>query len=441
MSVSRILAVFILVSSPTGLLAQDEVPQQQPRQEEASDDDAWAQASEPGLEFHGFVEGAFGTRLYTDEVAGFEETLEELRFRAELAPEFGRFSTSFKADVLYDGLAENEFEIQLREALVAFTAGDADMRFGRQVLTWGTGDLVFLNDLFPKDWVSFFAGREVSFLKYPSDSLKFSIYKPAVNLDVVWTPVFTPDQFLTGERFTYYSPNAGAIVGAPPAIDPQDPPQTLENGELALRLHRTLGSRELAFYSYRGFFKQPVGFDPTNDQAIFPALSVWGASLRSPLWGGIANTEVAWYDSRDDREGSDPLIPNSQYKILIGYELELVSKLNLGLQYYLEGLTQYDRLLAGLPPESTTTAPDELRHVITTRWTLRTHQDSITWSLFVFYSPSAEDWFAMPGVGYRISDRWQWDGGLNIFGGRDRHTFFGQFEDNSNIYTRLRFNF
>ena len=34
-----------------------------------------------------------------------------------------------------------------------------DVKIGQQVLTWGTGDYVFLNDLFPKDYPSFFAGR------------------------------------------------------------------------------------------------------------------------------------------------------------------------------------------------------------------------------------------------------------------------------------------
>ncbi|MFW6031595.1 MAG: hypothetical protein ACOC9T_03300, partial [Myxococcota bacterium] len=32
----------------------------------------------------------------------------------------------------------------------------------------GTGDLVFLNDLFPKDWRSFLLGRDLDYLKAPS---------------------------------------------------------------------------------------------------------------------------------------------------------------------------------------------------------------------------------------------------------------------------------
>ncbi len=59
---------------------------------------------------------------------------------------------------------------------------------GRQILTWGTGDLVFINDLFPKDWVSFFIGRDVEYLKAPSDALKVSAFSSWANLDLVYTP-------------------------------------------------------------------------------------------------------------------------------------------------------------------------------------------------------------------------------------------------------------
>ena len=50
------------------------------------------------------------------------------------------------------------------------------------------GDLLFINDLFPKDWVSFFVGRDDEYLKAPSDSLKASFFNELFNLDFVYTP-------------------------------------------------------------------------------------------------------------------------------------------------------------------------------------------------------------------------------------------------------------
>ena len=48
---------------------------------------------------------------------------------------------------------------------------------------------------------------------------------------------------------------------------------------------------------------------------------------------------------------------------------------------------------------------------------------------------------AVMGILYKITDNWQLSGGANLFFGKDDYTFFGQFEDNSNLYLGLRYNF
>ena len=64
-------------------------------------------------------------------------------------------------DLLYDPvldrhsvrLEEGDGFLDLREANFILTpASLMDVKAGRQILTWGTGNLIFINDLFPKDW-------------------------------------------------------------------------------------------------------------------------------------------------------------------------------------------------------------------------------------------------------------------------------------------------
>jgi hypothetical protein len=76
-----------------------------------------------------------------------------------------------------------------------------DIKVGQQILTWGTGDYVFLNDLFAKDFQSFFAGRDDDYLKAPSLSLKVSGFFDLANVDFVVTPKFTPDTYINGDYF------------------------------------------------------------------------------------------------------------------------------------------------------------------------------------------------------------------------------------------------
>lgn len=79
----------------------------------------------------------------------------ETRFQGELSLSTDLAEFRYKGDIWADGITEKK-EYDTREAWAFIRPSDfMDIKIGRQVLTWGTGELVFLNDLFPKDWQSF----------------------------------------------------------------------------------------------------------------------------------------------------------------------------------------------------------------------------------------------------------------------------------------------
>jgi hypothetical protein len=417
----------LLLLVPATLLAQDDL-----WDDEDWDDDGQSSA------WTGFLEAGVGTRTGSDRLVDQDATLQELRLRAESEWQRGKVDIGFKADAAYDGV-ESGWDFELRDLTVAFTVGDnLDFKVGRQVQTWGTGDLLFLNDLFPKDFVSFFAGRDDEYLKAPGDAVRITRFSDTVNIDFVWTPLFEPDVYLTGERFSFFSPSAGSNVAPQPPLSAKEPDNSIDNGELAVRLFRTVEGREYALYAYRGFFKQPNALTPALEPTFAP-LTTLGASLRRPLGPGLINVETAYYRSRDDRRGSDPLIPNDQLRLLAGYEWEAKPSFTVGLQYYLEWTRDYDRLIdnSALPEFE----PDEYRHVLTNRLTYRAARDRHTYSLFTFFSPSDNDFYVRPAYTYRYSDQWTLTAGANAFGGDDRHTFFRQLQDASNVYVRIRYNY
>ena len=315
-------------------------------------------------------------------------TLGDLRFQAETEWAADQFTLQFKGDAWYDGVSE-QAEFDLRELSMRFSpAKSVDVSIGQQVLTWGTGDLVFLNDLFPKDFQSFFAGRDDEYLKAPSAAVRVTHYGEAFNTDLVWTPRFTPDRYLTGERFSFFDPQQGQIAVPEPRIGGEEPSQNFANGEFSVRMFKRVDATEVAVYGYRGFYKQPLSVDEQG-QLIHPALSVYGASLRRPAGSGVFNTEVAWYESRDDRSGDDPNVPNSQARILLGYERELVRNWQLGLQYYGEWTANRDRLRRNAPAGMH--VPDEMRSLVTARITGRLRRETLILSLFMFASPTDQD--------------------------------------------------
>ena len=386
------------------------------------------------VEISGFVEARGGIRTQQDPNEEDESILES-RVQAEFFTYSDWAELKFKGDLWGDGITE-QVETDTREAwLFARPSDFVDVKIGRQVLTWGTGDLVFLNDLFPKDWQSFFIGRDMEYLKAPSDAVKISIFNDLANLDAVYTPQFDPDRHITGEYVSYWNGAAGQICGHDAMVRSERPDEWFEDDEVAVRLYRNIRNYEFALYGYWGFWKNPAGQNASG-AAIFPRLNVYGASARGQAGRGIGNIELAWYHSADDNNGTDPRVRNSELRTLVGYTQDLARDFNASLQYYVEHMLDYGEYLSGL---SGAPAKDRHRHVITLQLTRLLMNQNLELSLSSYYSPSDEDAYLLPKIEYKYTDRLCLQAGANIFSGSSPHTFFAQLEDNTNIYAAIRY--
>ncbi len=401
-----------------------------------------------GFQIGGFVEGLVAPRVVRSSASANEFAAAEARFRLNLDATHEIASARFRGDVYADG-ADSRVWFDIRDASIFVRGGTwFSMRFGRQVLTWGTGDFLFLNDLFPKDFNSFFIGRADEYLKAPSNSVQTTFMMKKVGLDLIWTPIFEPDRFINGERLSFFNPLLGEIQGdrSPfSPIEPLFPDKRLRNGSIHGRLYGSAGPVELAAYGYAGFWPQPIALtgvpDPANPppQLTYARLAVYGASVRAPLGGGLINVEGAFYDSFDDRAGSDPTTPNSQFRGLVGYERELFPKFQMGLQYYLEYTLKYDELIASSFWDQY--EQHEFRHLITLRLNQLLVMDKLELSLFVFFSPDELDTYIRPRITYKIVEPLAIVVGANLMFGRHDYTFFGQLQENTNVYARLRYSF
>ncbi|MGK0236983.1 MAG: hypothetical protein ACI92G_000440 [Candidatus Pelagisphaera sp.] len=398
------------------------------------------ETSSSNIRLTGFLEARYGIRLQSDNF-GETETLSELRLQTRLAGNQGPLNYRLTQDWILDGLAPTssvdlntgEGWIDLREAWVSGQPTSfLDIKAGRQITTWGTGDLLFISDLFPKDWRALILGRDEEYLKAPNDAIKASLYHPWINLDIVHTPEFDADRFITGERLSYFDPSLDSLTGDPNLILADYP----HDSEWAARANRIFGNAEVALYYYRGYWKQPVGYDLSAGQPIFPRLETLSASWRQPLAGGLFNIEVGSYDSIDDPYGDLSNIRNSENRFLIGFEREIAKNLNGSIQYYVEQTSDYQASLSTAPLNGPIS--NRRRHVFTTRITQQLRMQTLQLSLFAFYSPSDEDGYLRPNIRYAIDDQWSASLGGNIFFGKTNRTFFGQLKNNTNAYFSVR---
>ena len=390
----------------------------------------------------GYTELRYGQRLQSDPLQK-AETVPEFRWQMNLDESEGRARVRLSADFLYNSVVPSHAVdlrrgtgwVDLREAWLDLRPTSfLDLRLGRMIATWGTGDLLFLNDLFPKDWRSFLLGRDVDYLKAPTQGVRAQGYFEWFNFDLLVNPEFAPDRYLDGRQVSFYDPAIGAKRGLGNPLNAQ-----LSRGsETHLRLHRMIGGTETALYFYEGYWKSPGGRDDTGI-ATFPELRTYGASVRGNVAGGIGNFEFSYYDSREDGNGTDPQINNSQMRYLVGYEREVSQDFTVGVQAYVEQKLDFNAYRQNLPvgfPEE-----DEYRSVLTLRLTRLLPLKNLELSTFLFYSPTDEDWYGRPSVEYKISDYWTVSIGAGLFGGQQESTFYNQFEDNTNAWISVRWGY
>ena len=393
------------------------------------------------LPIHGFWDTRAGVRIQDDPAQPRDFVLGETRLQLQTEKAWDNVVLEYTGDFLLDGVTE-EADFDLRRLRLTWSPlPSVDLRIGRQVLTWGTGDLLFINDLFPKDFQSFLSGRDEEYLKAPSDAVRVGWYNDLINVELVYTPNFDPDRYITGERISYYNPLRMGRSGRENQVRTREPNSWFTHDEWALRLYRRIASAEMAIYAYDGYWKSPAGQSlwPLPPQATFPRLRVYGASWRQPVGRGLVNVELGYYDSLKDRRGADPFTNNSELRFLIGYEREVGRNFTVGIQYYLEHMLKHRNYRENQPffiPNR-----DQNRHVFTTRLTKLLMNQNLTLSLFVFYSPSDQDAYFRPMANYKITDAWMVEAGANLFVGEDNHTFFGQLEKNSSVYAAMRYSF
>lgn len=369
-------------------------------------------------------------------------SLGEIRLHNEISKNIGVNNFKLSVDLLGDMASDNPTDTNLRKGTGLVDLRELnysttpfsfmDIKIGRQILTWGTGDLIFINDLFPKDWQAFFIGRDLTYLKAPSDAIKTSFYTPYININIVYTPLFNEDRHIDGSKNSYYSPLYRKQVGRKTSFDKEEN----EKGELAVRLEKKIKSYEYALYGYRGFWKSPMGFT-SNGKYYNPELNVYGASIRGPLWGGVFNTEIGYYDSAEDKDGTSPVVPNDEFRALVGYEHELMKDTTGSIQYYVEHMMDYDKYLSTLGGVKR----DESRHMVTAKVRRDMLKQTLALTAMVFYSPTDQDGHGRLNLDYKLTDDTKVFAGSNIFFGKEPTTFWGQFENNTNVFAGVTINF
>jgi len=380
-----------------------------------------------------------------------EFSIGEARLQIKYKHQVDRLTLNCQVDLLLDPVLD-QYAIKLKEGtgfvdlrdlnLTIIPSDYMDLIIGRQTMNWGTGDLMFINNLFPKDWISLYIGRDESYHDAPTDAIKVGFYSLFINMDFVYVPMIDSDRVPTGERFSYYNPVLGRRVGEDCVMDIQKRDDLFNEDEWASRIYNTINDFEFALYVYKGFWKSPGGFEPVSMKGTYPRLNVYGLSVQGPVINGIACFEMGLYESKNDKAGNNPLVNNSQLRMLFGYRYDLPNQIQLNTQYYIEIMRDHqnyqEALAIALPEEP---PADEGRHVITARLAQQLESPNVNMSILAYYCPTDTDLYLRPTIHYTVNDFFTMIAGANLFVGNEDHTYWGQYERDSNLYGGIQYRF
>jgi len=390
------------------------------------------------ISLHGFVQGNYSMNTAEDNPGGKDLKWSEERAQIKFESAADAFSLFIKGDAFRDNIDKHSI-LELREGYADYTSEKWDARISRQVITWGVGDLLFINDVFPKDYEAFFSGRPMEYLKKGVDGAKIGIYPGFVSIELIAIPYFEPNNYPDSKRFWMYDPMPGITNR-----ETQYPYRDFHEAETALRVYRDVAGFDTSLYYYHGFSRQPSIMPdnpviPTKLTLFYPELSVYGASVQGRALDGVLSLETGYYDSRQDRHGADPMIPNSQMRYLVGYQRQLWEDFTLGLQYYSEYMQDYSAYAQNLP--SGFSQEKRLHQLVSVRLTQFMIHQTLRLSFFAFYGLSDGDYLLNPEVKYNMTDSvWIALGG-NVFGGGKSWSQIGQFAKDDNVYSQLRYEF
>ena len=383
--------------------------------------------------FSGFAQQNTAVNTVGANPDGRHHKWREERVRLQLDASHGNWRLLLKGDATYDHLGRGR-QSELREGYADHAAGQWDVRVGRQVITWGLGDLQFVNDVFPKDHEARLAGRPLEYLKRGVDAVKLGLYPGFASFELVLAPEFRASRIPDPARFHLYDPMPGLTDRVT---------ERPSRGDIALRIYRDVGGWDAAVYLYRGYHRTPSMRPdrvtaPTRITFFHPELSTAGTSLSGRVGEGVLSLEAAYYDSRQDRAGTDVTVPNSQTRLLAAYQLQPWEDFTLNLQAYAQRMHDYDAYLGSLPPG----------FPVDRRWNptlgLRATQfflhQTLRVSVYASHSPGHDDSFVNAELRYSFSDSIWGAVGANLFSGKPWGPF-GQLARDDNLYLQVRYEF
>jgi hypothetical protein len=385
-------------------------------------------SQEFNYEIHGNVRQWTGTFLHSPAEMGLSET----KVKLDLTSSF-RESAAFRvlSYYTYDGLTRSGV-LELKEGYLDYYSSLVDVRFGKQIITWGKADELNPTDILcPQNMGNILedkAIRKMGLVFFRSDwNLDF------ITLTAIWKPEFN---FLhlppLNSRWSFFG-----IPGIMSLPEPVYPNRELKNTEWAFKLSKTVDRFDFTLSWFDGWdniFTPEVIINPAAPEPqlnfVFHRTRMIGADFAS-VAGSFGFWGEGGYFITEDHQGRDPNIKNPYIQYVIGADYDFGSNVKLNVQYYQELITKIDNDAERTSEENITSKLGlnlPLQQALSCRIEKKFGEgDAHRVELLTLFDPKHSGIMMIPKLAYSPEDAFIVEIGGALFSGKSS-SLFGRFQ-------------
>ena len=354
---------------------------------------------------------------------------------------------AFKANPMLYHYWADSLNLQLRELYLDLFFKNFDLRIGKQQIVWGKADGVFITDVVSPLNLTEFLLPDFDEIRTGITALKFDYYIGNHTLELIWLPNFTPTKM----------PKAGSIWFAQPDFPIQptfdwsnsEIKPGLENSEIFAKytaLTSVIDFEIMGGYTWDDIptmhVQKEFQINPETQEPMMTGINIkpehhrlflGGGSFSTEIKGIILRSEAAYYNGKyfqtEDPTAIDALIQKDYLHYVAGIDFNIGS-VKLSTQFIQKYILDYIDFIKNNEFENTAT--------FMARYDL--FRETLHLELFSYLSLTNKDALIRPKIIYDFDNGFSILGGANIFIG-DTDGQFGQYQNNSMLYFKVKYSF
>ncbi|MDD3326034.1 MAG: hypothetical protein PHW25_02985 [Zoogloea sp.] len=326
---------------------------------------------------------------------------------------------------------DQQYQFDLRETYLDFSAGDVDIRLGRQHIVWGEMVGLFFADVVSARDLRTFYLPDFEQLRIPQWAARAEYYFGDTHAELVWIPVPSYDRIGKpgAEFYPLPLPQGTRVRGE------VKPDNTLGNGNWGARLSRLVGGWDVSGFYYRSldvaqtFYQIGNEFEPRHDRIT----QIGGTMAKDfgefVLKGEMVHARGRKYNTFNPVLNPDGLVAQNTMDYAFGVDIPAFRDGRVNLQYF--GRRTFDHN----PAIGLDRVEDGASVLLNTKL-------ATAWEGEVLYVSMLKrtDFMLRPRVIWSASKNWRLVFGADVFGG-DATGAFGRYSDRDRVYTEARWSF